>query len=164
MSGAPRATRRKPIPPVKEEPTVRFKQGMRLRRMVLGNEHVDEAWRSAETNEQLYAMEEFITDFVWGTIWNRPGLPSKTRSLLTLALLIAANRAQDLGLHIRSAVLRNDCTLSEVREVILHCAAFCGVPAASEAFNLAQAFEEEMQAFKPAPFRSRAAKAKTRKA
>ena len=82
-------------------------------------------------------FQNFITRYAWGEIWDRPGLPRQTRSLITLAMLVALNRGDELRLHIQAA-LRNGVTAEEIQEVFLHCAIYCGVPAANAAFHLAE--------------------------
>lgn len=82
-------------------------------------------------------FQNLITRYVWGEDWERPGLPRQTRSLLTMALLVAINRGDELRMRIRAA-LRNGVTIAEIQEVFLHCAVYCGVPAANAAFHLAE--------------------------
>lgn len=109
--------------------------GMAVRREVLGDEHVD---RAIERTSALTAdFQDLITRYAWGEIWSRPGLDRRTRSLLTLAVLAAMGREHELELHIRAA-LRNGVTPDEIKEVLLHCAVYCGVPAANGAFAIAQ--------------------------
>jgi 4-carboxymuconolactone decarboxylase len=109
-------------------------QGMRVRRAILGEQHVDRAM--ASTTEFTADFQDFITRVAWGDIWSRPGLPLKTRSLLTIALMVAINRAEELRMHIRAA-LNNGVTQDEIKEILLHCAVYCGVPAANSAFHTA---------------------------
>ncbi len=110
-------------------------RGMRVRREVLGDEHVDRA--AARTTPFTAPFQEFITEVAWGTIWSRPGLDRKTRSCVTLAILTALGREAELALHVRAA-LRNGLTESEIGEVLLHSAVYAGVPAANSAFAVAQ--------------------------
>ena len=110
-------------------------RGMEVRRQVLGDEHVDEAIRT--TTELTADFQSFITRYAWGEIWTRPGLDRKTRSCITLTALVALNRPEELEMHLRAA-LRNGVTTEEIREVLLHCAVYCGVPAANSAFAIAQ--------------------------
>lgn len=114
----------------------RFARGMELRRAVLGDAHVDraEAMRTDLDSE----FQDLITRYAWGEIWARPGLPRRTRSLVTVAMLVALNRPEELRLHLRAA---GACgvTREELREVLLHAAIYCGVPAANAAFQLARA-------------------------
>ncbi len=112
-----------------------YEQGMHVRREVLGDEHVDEAIRS--TTELTADFQSLITRYAWGEIWSRPGLDRKTRSCITLTALIALNRPEELELHLRAAV-RNGLTAEEIREVLLHSAVYCGVPAANSAFAIAR--------------------------
>jgi 4-carboxymuconolactone decarboxylase len=113
----------------------RYEKGMRVRRGVLGDEHVDRAEKT--TNNLDLKFQELITRYAWGEIWTRPGLSRHTRSLLTIGLMVALNRSEELRLHLRAAK-NNDVTAEEVREVLLHCAIYCGVPAANAAFHAAK--------------------------
>jgi 4-carboxymuconolactone decarboxylase len=106
-----------------------YERGMRIRREVLGDEHVDRA--STRTPE----FQDFITRYAWGEIWSRPGLDRKTRSCITMAALVALGRFDELELHI-AAARRNGVTPEEIKEVLLHCAVYCGAPAANSAFQV----------------------------
>ena len=108
--------------------------GMRTRREVLGDEHVDRA--IANTTEFTAAFQDFITRYAWGELWNRPGLSRKARSMVTIAMLAALGRDEELGLHVRAA-LRNGLTSADIAEVLLHFAVYAGVPAANRAFTIA---------------------------
>ena len=114
----------------------RKEQGMKVRREVLGSAHVD------ATIEKLNAFNEpfqdFITRYAWGEIWSRPGLPRQTRSLITLAMMVALNREEEFKMHVRAA-LRNGVTKQEIQEVLLQTAIYCGLPAANNAFQWAAA-------------------------
>ncbi|HWZ25358.1 MAG TPA: 4-carboxymuconolactone decarboxylase [Verrucomicrobiae bacterium] len=112
----------------------RFEAGMKIRREVLGDAHVDAA--IAKRNAFSEAFQELITRYAWGEIWTRPGLPRQTRSLITVAMLVALNREEELRLHLRAA-LRNGATQEEIRETLLQSAIYCGVPAANSAFRVA---------------------------
>jgi 4-carboxymuconolactone decarboxylase len=112
----------------------RFEAGMKIRREVLGDAHVDAA--IAKRNAFSEAFQELITRYAWGEIWTRPGLPRQTRSLITVAMLVALNREEELRLHLRGA-LRNGATQEEIRETLLQSAIYCGVPAANSAFRIA---------------------------
>ena len=112
----------------------RFEAGMKIRREVLGDAHVDAA--TAKRNAFSEAFQELITRYAWGEIWTRPGLPRQTRSLITVAMLVALNREEELRLHLRAA-LRNGATQEEIRETLLQSAIYCGVPAANSAFRIA---------------------------
>ena len=105
--------------------------GMRIRREVLGDEHVDRAVE--RTTPETEEFQDFITRYAWGEIWARPGLDRRTRSCITLTALVALNREHELALHIRAA-LRNGLTRDEIKEVLLQSAVYCGVPAANGAF------------------------------
>jgi len=113
----------------------RYEQGMKVRRAVLGDAHVDTALKNRTEFDE--ALQDLITRYAWGEIWSRPGLPRQTRSMLTLAMMVALNRPEELRLHLRAA-LNNGVTREEIREVLLQTAIYCGVPAANSAFRLAQ--------------------------
>jgi 4-carboxymuconolactone decarboxylase len=116
-----------------------IEEGMAVRRQVLGSEHVDRV--TAATSELDRGFQDWITENVWGGIWTRPGLDLKTRSMLTIAILGALNH-EELELHLRAA--RNTgVTPPEVAEVLLHVAAYAGVPAANRAFKLAKSTYEQ---------------------
>lgn len=112
----------------------RYQAGMVVRRAVLGDAHVDRALagRTPFTRE----FQEFITEYAWGTVWTRPGLPRHTRSLLVIATMVALGRTEELKLHIRAA-RNNGVTPDEIKEVLLQAAVYCGVPAANHAFHVA---------------------------
>ena len=109
--------------------------GMQVRRAVLGDEHVDRA--VAGTTELTAPFQDLITRYAWGDVWSRPGLDSRTRSLLTVALLTALGHEHELGMHVRAA-LTNGVSAEEISEVLLHSAVYAGVPAANRAFAVAQ--------------------------
>ncbi|SRR6267378_423952 len=118
----------------------RYQQGMKLRRAVLGDEHVDRS--IAATTDFNRDFQNFITRNAWGDIWSRPGLPRATRSLLTLAMLVALNRDEEFRLHLRAA-FKNGVTRDQLKEVLLQSAIYCGVPAANSAFrSAAEVFDE----------------------
>lgn len=113
----------------------RRKRGSEVRRAVLGDAHVDRA--EAATTSFDADFQDLITRYAWGEIWARPGLPRHTRSLLTIALLVALNRPEELKMHLRAAAA-NAVTPDEIRELLLHCAVYCGAPAANSAFAAAK--------------------------
>jgi 4-carboxymuconolactone decarboxylase len=115
--------------------------GMRVRREVLGDAHVDRA--IANTTELTAEFQELITRYAWGEIWTRPGLDRKTRSCITLTALIAHNHMDELAMHVRAARI-NGLTWDEIKEVLLQSAIYCGVPAANSAFAVAQRVRVEM--------------------
>ena len=121
----------------------RYEQGMNVRRAVLGDAHVDRS--VARRNEFNTEFQELITRYAWGEIWTRPGLPRHTRSLLTIGLMVALNRTDEFRLHVRAA-FNNGVTREEIREVLLHCAIYAGVPAANSAFHVAEDVFAQMQA------------------
>lgn len=112
-----------------------FDRGLATRREVLGPDYVDAAIAGAD--EFTRPMQEHVTQYCWGDVWNRPGLDRRTRSLLNLAMLTALNRPHELKLHVRGA-LRNGVTRDEIREVFLQAAIYCGVPAAIDSFRNAR--------------------------
>ncbi len=112
----------------------RHEKGMKIRREVLGNTHVDRATQTA--TDFTAPFQDLITRYAWGEVWSRPGLSRHTRSLLTLAMTIALNREEEFRLHLRAA-LTNGVTREEIQEVLLHSAVYCGVPAANHAFKVA---------------------------
>jgi 4-carboxymuconolactone decarboxylase len=112
-----------------------FEAGMRARREVLGDAHVDRAIEG--TNDFTRAFQEFITRYAWGGVWTRDGLDRRTRSCITLAVLTALGREGEIAMHVRAA-LRNGLTPDEIGEVLLHTAVYAGVPAANAAFAVAQ--------------------------
>lgn len=121
----------------------RYAKGMKIRRSVLGDAHVDRA--RANENSFNSDFQGLITRYAWGEIWTRPGLPRKTRSLITIAMMVAMNRADELRMHLRAAA-NNGVTRKEIQEVLLQTAIYCGVPAANNAFNIAQeVFEESVR-------------------
>jgi 4-carboxymuconolactone decarboxylase len=113
----------------------RYEAGMKVRRAVLGDAHVDATLKSR--NEFNDAFQDLITRYAWGEIWSRPGLPRPTRSLITVAMLVALNREDELRMHLRAA-LKNGVSREEIREALLQSAIYCGVPAANSAFRIAQ--------------------------
>lgn len=115
-------------------------EGMRVRREVLGDEHVDRA--ITRTTDFTRDFQDLITRYAWGEIWSRPGLDRKTRSAITLTALVALGHERELGMHVRAAI-RNGLTPDEIKEVLLQCAVYCGVPAANRAFAIAQEVLEE---------------------
>ena len=117
-------------------------EGMRIRREVLGDEHVDAA--VAGTTEDTADFQDLITRYAWGEIWARPGLDRRTRSAITLMALVAQNRERELAMHIRAA-LRNGLSRAEIKEVLLQSAIYCGVPAANAAFAVFQEVMSEPQ-------------------
>ena len=115
-------------------------RGMEIRREVLGDEHVDRALE--RTTPFTADFQDLITRYAWGEIWARPGLDRRTRSAITISMLVALGREHELPMHVRAA-LRNGLTVEELKEVLLQCAVYCGVPAANGAFAVAQRVLEE---------------------
>jgi 4-carboxymuconolactone decarboxylase len=121
----------------------RHAAGMAVRRAVLGDAHVDRA--QARKTELTSEFQDMITRYAWGEIWTRPGLPRHTRSLMTICMMVALNREEELKLHLRAAS-NNGVTRDEIKEALLQTAIYCGVPAANSAFALAQQVFREMDA------------------
>ena len=117
-------------------------RGMRIRREVLGDEHVDGAIE--RTSEFTADFQDLITRYAWGEIWARPGLDRRTRSAITLTALVALNKLEELAMHVRAAK-RIGLSDDEIKEVLLQSAIYCGVPAANAAFAVAQRVLEEDQ-------------------
>jgi 4-carboxymuconolactone decarboxylase len=113
----------------------RFDRGMDVRRAVLGGAHVDEA--TAGSSPLTADFQDLITRYAWGEIWARPGLDRRTRSCITLAVLVALHHDDELAMHIGAAI-RNGLSVAEIREVLLHTAIYAGVPAANRGFAVAQ--------------------------
>src|SRR5580765_321360 len=120
----------------------RFEKGLEVRKAVLGNAHVERSL--AKRNDFNGEFQELITRYAWGEIWTRPGLPRHTRSLLTVAMMIALNRADEFKLHLRAA-FNNGVTRDQLKEVIMQAAIYCGVPAANTAFHLAEDVFAQME-------------------
>jgi 4-carboxymuconolactone decarboxylase len=121
---------------VNEVRSVRYLKGIEVRREVLGDMYVDSA--TAPTDEANASLQELITEFCWGTIWTRPGLERKIRSLVNIGVLTALNRPHELKLHVGGA-LRTGASEAEIYEVLLQAAVYCGVPAALDAFKVTNA-------------------------
>ena len=117
------------------EPLSDIERGMQIRREVLGDEHVDRA--EARKDEFTGDFQELITRYAWGDVWARPGLDRRSRSIATLAALVSLRAEGEIAMHVRAA-LRNGLSADEIKEVILHCAIYAGVPAANAAFAIAQ--------------------------
>ena len=119
----------------------RYDEGLKVRRAVLGDAHVDRSLNAlTEFNSEF---QEMITRHAWGDIWTRPGLPRHTRSLITIAMLIGMNRNEELKLHLRAAA-NNGVTRGEIKEVIMQSAIYCGIPAANATFHLAESVWDEL--------------------
>ena len=123
--------------PTGTEPThaETYERGIKMRRTVLGQEHVDRSL--AQVSDFSRPVQELVTEYCWGTIWNREGLEPKTRSLLNIVMLTALNRSHELGVHIRGAI-NNGVTVGEIQEALLQAAIYAGVPAGLESFRIAE--------------------------
>lgn len=110
-----------------------FEQGLAIRKAVLGEDYVNQALANAD--ELSMPLQQLVTEYCWGTVWAREGLPRKSRSLINLGMIAALNRPHELKLHVRGA-LNNGCSKEEIVEVILQIAIYCGVPAAIDAMRI----------------------------
>lgn len=119
-----------------------FDKGLNTRREVLGAEYVDASIKNAD--EFTLPMQELVTQYCWGDVWNRPGLDRRTRSFLNLAMLTALNRPHELKLHVRGAI-HNGLSKDEIKEVFLQSAIYCGVPAAIDSFRTAKEVFKDME-------------------
>ena len=120
----------------------RYAAGLAVRREVMGTAYVDEAL--AKADELTRPLQDLITEYCWGEIWTRPGLPRRTRSLINVAMLTALNRPHEVRLHVRGA-LHNGCTREEIVEVLLQAAIYCGVPAAIDSVRIAREVFDEAE-------------------
>ncbi|HWK64484.1 MAG TPA: carboxymuconolactone decarboxylase family protein [Rhizobiaceae bacterium] len=118
----------------------RYHEGLQIRREVLGAEYVDSAIDASTAFAE--AFQVLVTEWCWGSIWSRPGLERKTRSMLNVAMLAALNKPAELGLHVRGA-LTNGVTVEEIKEILLQVTIYCGVPAGLEAFKVADKVIQE---------------------
>lgn len=128
----------RPYAPISQE---LFDKGLKTRREVLGAEYVDASIKNA--TDFNIDMQELVTQYCWGDVWNRPGLERKTRSFLNLAMITALNRPHELKLHVRGAI-NNGLTKDEIKEVFLQASIYCGVPAAIDSFRVASEVFKEM--------------------
>ncbi len=120
----------------------RYDEGMAVRREVLGDSYVEQA--SARTTDFTGDFQQIVTEFAWGTVWTRPGLDRRSRSMITLTALVARGHHDELAAHLRGA-LANGLTREEIKEVLLQTAVYCGVPAANAAFRVAQQVLDELE-------------------
>lgn len=121
----------------------RLEAGLKIRREVLGDDYVNRSMQQAD--EFTRPFQELVSEYCWGAIWARPGLPRRTRSLLNIAMLTALNRPHEVKLHLQGA-LNNGCSREEIREVLLQAAVYCGVPAALDSFRIAREVFREADA------------------
>jgi 4-carboxymuconolactone decarboxylase len=119
-----------------------FDKGLKVRREVLGAEHVEASM--AQADDFSRPLQELVTEYCWGNVWSRPGLERKTRSLINVAMLTALNRPHEVKLHLRGA-LNNGCSKNDVMEVLLQTAIYCGVPAAMDSLRVAKEFFQEIE-------------------
>ena len=119
----------------------KYEKGLEIRREVLGDDYVDKALGNVDDFNR--PMQELVTEYCWGTIWSREGLPKKTRSLINLGMLTALNRPHEIRAHVLGA-LNNGCTREEIMETFLQAAVYCGVPAGIDSFRSARAVFDEL--------------------
>ncbi|KAM3424005.1 hypothetical protein BST61_g1397 [Cercospora zeina] len=129
-----------------------YSEGIKMRYKVAGKEYVDRSLAAAN-NPFAKAMQEYVSESCWGSIWTRPGLELKTRSFLNIAMLCCQNRGTELATHVKGA-LNNGASEEEIREVILQAACYCGMPAGIEGFRVAWKAVEEWRAQNPDEQRS----------
>lgn len=120
-----------------------FETGLKNRRAVLGDAYVDASLKNADPFN--LPLQELVTQYCWGDVWDRPGLDRKHRSMINLAMLTALNRPHELKIHVRGA-LNNGVTKEEIQEILLQTAIYCGVPAALDSFRVASAAINEIEA------------------
>ncbi len=119
----------------------KFDEGLKVRKEVLGDEYVESALKNVDDFNR--PLQELVTEYCWGTIWTRDGLPRKTRSLINLAMLTALNRPHEVKAHLLGA-LNNGCTRDEIMETLLQATVYCGVPAGVDSFRTARALFAEL--------------------
>tara|TARA_B100000749_G_C18376867_1_gene444215 strand:+ start:115 stop:513 length:399 start_codon:yes stop_codon:yes gene_type:complete len=122
---------------VKESTTTRFKEGLAVRKNVLGADYVDTAFQNADGDPISVEVQEMVTEFGWGVVWTRPGLSLKIRSMLNLAMLTALNRPHEFETHLKGAI-NNGVTKDEIKEILFQSAVYCGWPAAIDSFRIAK--------------------------
>ena len=122
---------------MKESTTTRFKEGLAVRKNVLGADYVDTAFQNADGDPISVEVQEMVTEFGWGVVWTRPGLPLKIRSMLNLAMLTALNRPHEFETHLKGAI-NNGVTKDEIKEILFQSAVYCGWPAAIDSFRIAK--------------------------
>jgi 4-carboxymuconolactone decarboxylase len=121
----------------------RYEKGQLLRRKVLGDKYVDEAAR--KTTDFNRPFQELIAEYVWGTLWSRPGLDHRTRALINLGMLTATGRTEEVKIYLRAAE-NIGVTREDIREVLMQAAVYCGIPAALDSFRVAQQIFDEQDA------------------
>jgi 4-carboxymuconolactone decarboxylase len=119
-----------------------FERGLQVRKSVLGAEFVEKSIAGAD--EFTMPLQRLVTEYCWGAVWGREGLPKKTRSLLNIAMIGTLNRKHELKMHVKGAI-RNGCTTDEIREVLLQVAIYAGVPAAVDSFRVAKEALQELE-------------------
>ena len=122
---------------MEESTTTRFKEGLAVRKNVLGADYLDTAFQNAEGDPISIELQEMVTEFGWGVVWTRPGLPLKIRSMLNLAMLTALNRPHEFETHLKGAI-NNGVTKDEIKEILFQSAVYCGWPAAIDSFRIAK--------------------------
>ncbi len=118
----------------------KFKEGLKIRRAVLGDEYVDKAM--SKLDDLSAPLQELVTEYCWGTVWNRDTLSRSTKSLINIAMLSALNRPHEVELHLKGAI-NNGCTQEEILDVIMHVAVYCGVPAAIDTMKITRRVLEQ---------------------
>lgn len=114
-----------------------FDLGMKIRREVLGDDYVDASWATAKEDGFTMPLQTLATEFAWGAVWGREALDRRTRSLVTIAMLIALNRPNEIAMHVRAAI-KNGCSREDIQELCINAACYCGFPAAIDASRIAR--------------------------
>jgi 4-carboxymuconolactone decarboxylase len=114
-----------------------FDLGMKIRREVLGDDYVDASWATANEDGFTMPLQTLATEFAWGAVWGREALDRRTRSLVTIAMLIALNRPNEIAMHVRAAI-KNGCSREDIQELCINAACYCGFPAAIDASRIAR--------------------------
>ena len=131
-------------------PSKRFNDGLSVRREVLGREYVDQRLAEAKDDPLTAPLQELVTEFGWGAVWARPGLPRKTRSMINIGMLTALNRPHEFEIHLKGAI-NNGVTREEIAEVLLQTIPYCGFPAAIDSFRIARRIFAELDGAGGAP-------------
>ena len=131
----------------KDRPSKALKAGLAMRKKVLGEDYVERSFKNPDDFSMPF--QELSTEFAWGSVWTRPGLSLRDRSLVSLAQCIALNRPNEIRIHLRGAI-RNGVTATEIRELCLHSFLYCGAPASLDAFHIAAAALPEIEALEKA--------------
>lgn len=123
----------------------KFKEGQALRRRILGDEYHDKSVAQVDDDPFMGPLRQLSAEYVWGSVWSRPGLPEKTRRLINIAMLSALNRQPEVRTHVRAAYEQGGVTKEEIMEVPLHITVYAGIPAGVDAFRTAKGYFDEVR-------------------